>query len=318
MDKKRDYKKIIRVLGNVVTVIAVFFICIKLYRMDIDLSILSGKRVALTLLLSFVFQFFLIILSSIPWLCIVNALSNKDLKLKEALPVFTKANLYKYIPGNVFQYVGRNSLAVEYRLNHLDVASATVIDTIIQLSFYSLLSIAMLGDSISSIAEKYIKDALLGLLIIVIVVSAIIITMVLIVGKRVREYTIRYRDSLSAGGFRKILKAVLITFFNCILSSVEYFICISVVFNDTVSLSKAIVLTGAYLFAWLIGFVTPGAPGGIGVREAVMLLVCSAADEELVIAFVLLMRIGSIVADIIAWIAGEFLKTSLKASTGKV
>ncbi len=127
---------------------------------------------------------------------------------------------------------------------------------IIQLSFYSLLSIAMLGDSI--------------------------------------------------------------TFFNCILSSVEYFICISVVFNDTVSLSKAIVLTGAYLFAWLIGFVTPGAPGGIGVREAVMLLVCSAADEELVIAFVLLMRIGSIVADIIAWIAGEFLKTSLKASTGKV
>ena len=35
--------------------------------------------------------------------------------------------------------------------------------------------------------------------------------------------------------------------------------------------SQILLLTGAYAAAWVLGFIMPGAPGGLGVREAVLL-----------------------------------------------
>ena len=35
--------------------------------------------------------------------------------------------------------------------------------------------------------------------------------------------------------------------------------------------SDVVLLTGAFALAWVVGFVTPGAPAGLGVREGVML-----------------------------------------------
>ena len=314
MDNKVDAKKTVRILGNIVTVIAIVFIAVRLYRMRVDLSVLGTGKTIAVLALAFVFQLLLVILSSIPWITIVNALSGKRIRIRESLPVFTKANLYKYIPGNVFQYVGRNRLAVEKEISHVDVATATVIDTLFQLCLYLVLSLMMLGDKIVTVAGRYVHNVIVGLIVIAVVASAAVIIVILVVGRRAREYAMRYRDTLSSGGLRMISRSFAITAGNCILSAVEYFICIMIVFGDEVGTGKLIMLTGAYLFAWIIGFVTPGAPGGIGVREAVMLLVCTSVNEDLVMIFVLLMRLGSVAADIAAGIIGEIVqKTCLKA-----
>ena len=64
-------------------------------------------------------------------------------------------------------------------------------------------------------------------------------------------------------------------------------------------------LTGAFLFAWIIGFVTPGAPGGIGIREGVMLFVCGDSFADRIVLFVLVMRIGSVFADVAAFVIGK-------------
>ncbi len=41
MDNKVDAKKTVRILGNIVTVIAIVFIAVRLYRMRVDLSVLG-------------------------------------------------------------------------------------------------------------------------------------------------------------------------------------------------------------------------------------------------------------------------------------
>jgi uncharacterized membrane protein YbhN (UPF0104 family) len=64
-------------------------------------------------------------------------------------------------------------------------------------------------------------------------------------------------------------------------------------------------LTGAFLFAWIIGFVTPGAPGGIGIREGVMLFVCGDQYADRIVLFVLVMRIASVFADVLAFLIGK-------------
>ena len=62
-------------------------------------------------------------------------------------------------------------------------------------------------------------------------------------------------------------------------------------------------LLGAYIAAWLCGFVIIGAPGGIGVREAVFSLIyINTPYLDTVLALSLLVRVISIIADILAYV----------------
>ena len=62
---------------------------------------------------------------------------------------------------------------------------------------------------------------------------------------------------------------------------------------------------GTYLFSWIIGFITPGAPGGIGIREAVMVLMCgSFMSTETIMLYAVTMRIISTLGDVVAFLVG--------------
>ena len=62
-------------------------------------------------------------------------------------------------------------------------------------------------------------------------------------------------------------------------------------------------LLGAYIAAWLCGFVIIGAPGGIGVREAVFSLIyINTPYLDTVLALSVLVRVISILADVLAFV----------------
>lgn len=57
---------------------------------------------------------------------------------------------------------------------------------------------------------------------------------------------------------------------------------------------------GAFIVAWLAGFITPGAPAGIGVREGVLLyLLAGLAPETELLLLVLLSRLVSVLGDLL-------------------
>ena len=63
---------------------------------------------------------------------------------------------------------------------------------------------------------------------------------------------------------------------------------------------------GAYAAAWLAGFVTPGAPAGLGVREAVLVILLGghAAEQDLLTAVVLsraVTALGDTIFFLVAW-----------------
>src|SRR3546814_889247 len=60
-----------------------------------------------------------------------------------------------------------------------------------------------------------------------------------------------------------------------------------------------ILLTGAFASSWLIGFVTPGAPAGFGVREVVLSLWLSESmPASTVVVLVLALRIATTLGDV--------------------
>lgn len=70
-------------------------------------------------------------------------------------------------------------------------------------------------------------------------------------------------------------------------------------------LHAALPLTAAFALSWVVGFVVPGAPGGLGVREAALVLLLeSTLPKESVLAIALMSRVSTTIADMAIFIAG--------------
>ena len=86
-------------------------------------------------------------------------------------------------------------------------------------------------------------------------------------------------------------------------------------FSDSIDLGVA---TAVFALSWLLGFLAPGAPAGLGVREGIMVLMLSPLmpDSE-ALAFVLLARLVTLAGDAIIYLCSLALARRLaNAQTG--
>lgn len=305
-------KKIIKIAGTAVTAAAMVFVVKKLFDMDISFSQLRDGKVIAALVLCLVIQTVVIIFSCYPWLVFTRSLSGRRIPFSAAMPVYTQSNLYKYLPGNVFQYVGRNQLAADMDISHVDVACATVLDVLVCVLWTGIVSVVLLGGRIAELMSKYGRNLFIVAAVGIVVIAVAIIAARIKFKDRISSYLSRYakafskerRPQLLCGTFYYLLQ-------NCV-TAVMYMGCLALIVPQA-GMSELVALTGAFMFAWIIGFVTPGAPGGIGIREGVMLFVCGDSFEERILLFVLVMRIGSVFADVAAFIIGKIYSRKRKA-----
>lgn len=77
-----------------------------------------------------------------------------------------------------------------------------------------------------------------------------------------------------------------------------------------------VLICGAYSLAWIIGFLIPGAPGGLGVREsALVLLLVGTFPRDVVLLIALLARLASVGADSFAFIIGLLLMRKVRSGS---
>lgn len=80
--------------------------------------------------------------------------------------------------------------------------------------------------------------------------------------------------------------------------------------------SSAIELTGLFALIWVAGYLTPGAPAGLGVREALMLLVFGPVyGEAVAIGLGLTLRLATTFGDALAFIVGLGLRRMMAGAT---
>lgn len=298
-------KKIVKIAGNLLMIAAIVFLVKKFVDMDVDFAQLAEPQVLGALAISFAVQTAVVVFGTFPWLVFTQSLSGKKIPFSAAMPVYTKSNIYKYVPGNVFQYIGRNQLAADMSISHVDVACATIFDILFCVLWTGIISVIFLGGALSELLAKYGKNLVIVFSAgIVIAAAAAVMIRVKFKGK-VKGYMARYLKAFEKGNRMKLSQGVVYYLLQNIVSAAMYFICLHLVFGGSLGFSELASLTGAFMFAWIIGFVTPGAPGGIGIRESVMLFVCGDKYEEKVLLFVLAIRISSILADIAALFIGR-------------
>lgn len=279
-------------------VAAIVFIVVKIYKLRPDFSMLLSEDILPAALIALVVQSVSTwLLSSYGFTKILGGLSEKPLDSVNIRLAYCKSNLYKYLPGNIMHFVGRNKIAADEDIPHSEVIMATLAEIILTIItaciIVLILSFSYFIDWFKNVGVSK------TLFIIAFAAIAVVIVLAVIFRKKIGEFIKKYKVLYSKKMLGILGISSLVYIFNFLLSASMSALLIEKLCHTDMFFT----VTGLSVMAWLVGFITPGAPGGIGIREAVMtMFLSSSASEENLLAAVLFYRIICIFGDVLAFV----------------
>lgn len=264
--------------------------------MNLDYRKLFSVHNVLCLTPLFLIFTLLILVSFYPWWIITTSMTSINVSRWDMCVSFAKANVMKYIPGSVFQYVGRAEITEKKNINITIIAASLVIETVANV--LSAVIVGCVGAREYTISFIKEKKALFILFLTLCAASLILIYIfrekiqsllkkknIVITWKLVRGFLLALIFLI----IYRLISGLILTIIMQIISGKSYF-------NQVTS------ICGAYAISWLIGYVTPGASGGIGVREAILyMLLKNFASSDIVMMSALIHRFLNIVSDLSAY-----------------
>jgi glycosyltransferase 2 family protein len=238
--------------------------------------------------------------------------------LRELNEILLTTQIGKYLPGNIGQHVGRIALALSRGIPSPALFVSIAYETLLLMLAGVLTALVMALLSPKGTAALIGHGDALG------VATAIALAGLLLVPLLGRLLPAVIRRFLPKAGYANLdlrlgILPTLSAFFGYVMAYLLIGAGIGVL---SASLSPALtqdfaLLTAAFAIAWVVGFVTPGAPAGIGVREAVLTLILggplgAASAAVLIIA----LRVATTLGDILCLIAGLLLSARNKAGFG--
>lgn len=193
-----------------------------------------------------------------------QAAGGRQVALSDAVRVYGKAVLAKYLPGSVFQYASRQWLGLRAGMAQGAMAKASLVEIVLHIAFSAGIGAALL---IGETPLAYL--VLLG------------------AGGAIAAVALR--------GGPGALGAV-------IWQAVFFFGFAGLVWLMATQLGAPMgagKLTGWFMVAWLAGFLVPLAPGGVGVREAALLALGGAVNAAPILAVALVLRLITLAGDAI-------------------
>lgn len=229
-----------------------------------------------------------VLLSLVLWPLVLRALGS-NVQIAPLFKIGLLSQIGKYIPGNVAHYLGRSALAKARGVSFRETGVSSVVELI--LAFVCAVVIAAAALAIEPAAWEVFAtrggQATLGLL------AAAAVTFAAIVWMRVKGIAIV-----------PLLGPISIVLLSQLFAGASFY---GVVIGLGGEIAPVAAI-GAFVGAWLIGFVTPGAPAGIGLREAIIIaLVSSIGGAALAIAAALLHRALTAILDAGFAVAGSML-----------
>jgi hypothetical protein len=215
------------------------------------------------------------LISAYSWILLLRA-TGEMLTIPKGLVIFTLAQFAKYIPGNVAHHAGRIALARSGGLTFSKVVFSMVIEASWLIVAASVLATAWLFLVVDGSFE-YAKGLPTLFQLAASIAAACLFALLAV-------WILFY---WRPGPLKRILGngAVSIpslpVLFTCLFIYVGCFLLMGAAASILAQYllgapgSHILLLTGAFAIAWVAGFLAPGAPAGIGVREAVLLKVLS-------------------------------------------
>ena len=308
--KKLNIKKIASYAGTALMILSLLFIAHRLINDEgFDRSLfehLSSLWVIGGLFLIAMAEGLGILGAGLNFRAIIKNVSSVTVDLKLALSVYTESNVYKYIPGGVMYVAGRNRLAIEVEeLTHGKVALSTILEGIgMIIGVITIAAIFSFNHTATLIRRINIMPiTALAALFVIIAVAIILYFLRYRIGSKLRQIA----GSMERISWLTIAKrvgfSILIMFFFSLT-----FLLVLMLTGQEISFELGFAIIGLYLLAWLVGFLTPGTPSGLGIREVVMIMFLGDLISVSVLAAAMVMhRALTVVGDITAYVFAKWL-----------
>lgn len=236
------------------------------------------------------------------------AAAGRKSKCSVDLGIFTASQFAKYLPGNVGHHAGRVVLAARYGHPSYTVIATMVVELAMVLSAMALLSLPSLGYWFERF-DLNVRSLTLS--------AAVVFACAMLIPLFAVKFRHHVRLQKLAHAFSQIssrktrsslylLSAFVAITVGIILTTLS----LGLLDKDSTLLSASLLpaLLGVFAASWLLGFLVPGAPAGIGVRELVLtegLAPLIGRDQSVLLA--LLFRILSTACDLFAFMLGSCL-----------
>lgn len=194
------------------------------------------------------------------------------ISINKICTVLFYSQIAKYLPGGIWAYVGRVYLYKKEGMSASEASTCVILETLLVLLsgiFVFLISLFFLDKipSIEWISNKYIKE--IGIIVLAVLLSLVHPKILnhlwgLIPAKMSKanlQFDYRYFSILKPASF--------LVFFWLGIGAGFWLLIRSFLEVDLYLLP---ITTGAYALAWIVGFLAFFTPGGLGAREAVLIL----------------------------------------------
>lgn len=299
-------EKLFKILGTILVVLAVGFLFQRLWiHRDWVLKWRPSPQLLLFSLLSVFIYVAAWFLMTLAWFRLLIWYGQSNISFRKCLPIYGRTQIAKYLPGNVFHFAGRHISGRRMGLDHAPLVGATLSEIIGQLVASS--TFGVIGFLFLGISQTYISSAGIFAIFILTVLFPAILNQL---ASKIKPLEPLYlKDKTSAEIITGLIPIHLLYFlFFLILGGV--FLGLVYGMSDLSGLDQAGSAVIIFAVSWLVGFVTPGAPGGMGVREAIIVASLSkfiSEPESLFVAF--LFRIICVLGDLAFFVISFLFKT---------
>jgi len=299
-----------KVISFLVFLVAIFFYLALLWSYkekvpNINVNVLTISLLALTILLSA----FMVVLGGVIWLLLLR---DHDFSVTPTLVIglFLISQFGKYLPGNIGQYVGRVLLA-----QRAGIAIPVTLNTMIVEMMWGVAS----GSGLALLSIYFFIDANdpgIGLIpgkfelfLFVILLLALPWLGIHFVNSYIPNLA-KWLTKNDLIPLPKVSTAIIVS----TLCFTSFFIMglilkIQAQFFFGITEGSVFELTCLFAIAWLAGYLAPGAPAGLGVREAMMVLLLSPVlGSGAAVGLGVTLRLTTTVGDSLAFALGVLVR----------
>lgn len=306
---KRLVGKAVTYAGYILTVLSLFYVGLEVSRHALGLeNLLLQPRTVGILVLSTTCYSALLLVMAAAWGFELSATTGQRQSAGPVFRVYARAQIMKYLPGNVAQLGYRQLLGAREGWPQGAIAASTAIE--ISLHAAAAAAITLIAVSFLNIAELPWK---LPEAAVYLVLGAAAVGPILLVSLGHHIPFIRMprrgtRRRLAFLGWSYLLLVLFVAgmavAYWCILCALER--------NwHIVSLAH---VAASFAVAWVVGYFAPGAPGGLGVREAILIAsIGEPFSSSATISAVILLRLATIFADFAILLLSLFVARPSKA-----
>jgi glycosyltransferase 2 family protein len=295
MQKTDKFSRILKISGRLLILVSSLFIVIKIWQSELwRYEGVDLKNIFVLLAIGSILYAVILVLLVAAWYLWLRWFGETGCTFFDCFLIYGKTQIAKYLPGNVFHFAGRHVLGRRMGISHQVLIGAVIYENA---SMILLAGMITLIGILLGMQNKI--DIMVAGVILIVSASALftprILQWLLVRLHFVEPLNFPCRNFVSSLKIFALSNSAYLIFFvsaGCILYYAIYHL-----IGPTVDI-PLVLLLAINVVAWLAGFLTPGAPAGVGVREAILFVSLSShlGDPQSLLV-VLVFRMITLIGD---------------------